>query len=113
MDTTKEPIAITDANFDEVVLKSTVPVMVDVWATWCGPCRMIAPHVEQIASEYAGRVLVAKLDADANQRIMARYQIFGIPTLLFFKNGNLVERQTGALPKANIVKKLEKVLATN
>ena len=85
--------AVTDTEFDSKVLKSDKPVLVDFWATWCGPCRMIAPVVEQLAGEYAGRVRVAKLDTDANPATTVRYGVRSIPQVLFFKNGKVVEER--------------------
>jgi len=106
------PVHVTDAEFKEKVLDSKMPVLVDFWAAWCGPCRMIAPFVEELAREYAGKAVVAKLDTDANPQTPMSYGIMGIPTLLFFKNGRVVDRIVGAVPKAVIAKKLDAIIAT-
>lgn len=102
-----KPIAVTDATFDNEVLKSNEPVLVDFWAEWCGPCRMIAPAVEEIASEYDGKAKVAKVDVDNNPEISIKYNIRSIPTLLIFKNGEIVDQIIGAVPKTHLKKQLE------
>jgi thioredoxin 1 len=99
--------AVNDETFDAEVLKSTVPVLVDFWAAWCGPCRAIAPIVDELAKEYAGRLKVVKLDTDEAGDTTQRYQVMSIPTLLLFKDGQPVERLMGALPKAAIVGRLK------
>jgi thioredoxin 1 len=104
-------IEITDANFDELVLKSDKPVLVDFWAEWCGPCRMVGPVVEEIAGEYAGKAIVGKVDVDANPNIAAKYGIRSIPTLLYFKGGEKVDSVVGAVPKGTLVSKLETAIA--
>lgn len=104
-------LAVTDASFEQEVLKSQTPVVVDFWAEWCGPCKMIAPILDEIAQEYHGRVKVTKLDVDANNRTAGRYNIMSIPSLLFFKNGQLVDQIVGAMPKSQLTSRLEKVLA--
>lgn len=93
---------VTDASFDDEVLKSPHPVLVDYWAEWCGPCRMIAPILEELSRDYEGRVQVAKMNVDENQQIPARFGIRGIPTLMIFKNGQAVATKVGALPKAQL-----------
>ncbi len=103
-------LEFTDANFDELVLKSDVPVIVDLWAVWCGPCRMVGPIVEEIGNEYEGQAIVGKLDVDNNPEIARRYSIRNIPTILFFKNGEIVDKQVGAVPKQVLVGKLEPLL---
>lgn len=103
-------LEFTDANFDELVLKSDVPVIVDLWAVWCGPCRMVGPIVEEIGQEYEGQALVGKLDVDNNPEIARRYSIRNIPTILFFKNGEIADKQVGAVPKQVLVGKLEPLL---
>ncbi|MEK6614668.1 MAG: thioredoxin [Bacteroidota bacterium] len=100
-------IEITDANFDEVVLKSDKPVLVDLWAEWCGPCRMVGPIVEELAKEYEGKAVVGKLNVDNNPNISVKYGIRSIPTLLFFKGGQMVDRQVGAVPKLVLEGKLK------
>jgi thioredoxin 1 len=101
----------TDQNFDQEVLASDVPVLVDLWAAWCGPCRLVAPHVEAIAQEYAGRVKVGKLDVDRNRQTAVKYGIRSIPTLLIFKGGRVVDQIVGAVPKEHIARHLDRVLS--
>jgi len=103
-------IEITDANFEELVLKSDKPVMVDFWATWCGPCRMIAPIIEEIAGEYEGKAVVGKVDVDSNAGVAVNYGIRNIPTILFIKGGEVVDKQVGAAPKQALTKKLDAIL---
>ncbi len=104
-------LTFTDADFDKDVLNSDQPVLVDFWAEWCGPCRMMSPTVDQVATEYAGKVKVGKLDVDANQQTAYRYGIRGIPTLLLFKGGQIVEQKVGAIGKPEFQKMLEKHVA--
>lgn len=98
---------VTTDNFQDEVLNSSTPVLVDFWAEWCGPCKMIAPIVDELAGEYEGRLKVGKLDADAHQSILMQYGIMGIPTLILFKDGEPVVRIQGFQPKGSIVSKLE------
>jgi thioredoxin 1 len=95
-----EPIHVTDAAFEKTVLKSIVPVIVDFWAPWCGPCKMIAPTLEKIAKEYDGKITVAKVNTDENPEWATKYGVQGIPTVLFVYNGKIIHRQTGALPES-------------
>ncbi len=99
--------AVTDQTFDTEVLKSPVPVLVDFWAAWCGPCRAIAPVVDEIAGEYAGKLKVVKVDTDESGETALRYQVMSIPTLLLFKDGQPVERVVGAMPKAALLNRLK------
>jgi thioredoxin 1 len=92
-------LEITDASFDEVVLQSDKPVLVDFWAAWCGPCRMVGPIIDEISTEYQDKAVVVKVDVDANQEFAAKYGVRNIPTVLVFKNGELVGRQVGVAPK--------------
>ncbi|TAG06282.1 MAG: thioredoxin TrxA [Betaproteobacteria bacterium] len=93
---------VSDASFDADVLKSDTPVLVDFWAEWCGPCKMIAPVLEEVAKSHAGRIKIAKVDVDDNREIAAKYGIRGIPTLMIFKNGELAAQKVGALSKAQL-----------
>jgi thioredoxin 1 len=97
---------VTDATFEAEVLKSNIPVLVDFWATWCGPCRMIAPTIEELATEYEGRVKICKMDVDNNRNVPTNQGIRSIPALLIFKNGLVVDNIVGAVPKAAIVERL-------
>ncbi len=103
-------LAITDANFEEVVLKSDKPVIIDLWAEWCGPCRMVGPIIEEMAIEFEGKAVIGKLDVDNNPETTTRYGVRNIPTILFIKNGEIVDKQVGAVPKNVLVKKLEALL---
>jgi thioredoxin 1 len=100
-------IHVNDSNFEEIVLQSDKPVIVDFWAEWCGPCRMIAPFMEEISKEYEEKVLVVKCDVDDSPGVAAKFGIRNIPTVLFYKNGDVADKQVGAVPKANFVAKLE------
>ncbi len=104
-------IEITDANFEEKVVKSDKPVILDLWAEWCGPCRMVGPIVDEIGEEYKDQIVVGKLDVDNNPNTTMKYGIRNIPTILFLKNGEVVDKQVGAVPKAALVEKVESVLS--
>ena len=103
-------LVINDNNFEDLVLKSDIPVMVDFWAEWCGPCRAIAPHVEAISNEYIGKAHVGKADIEQCPQIAQKYAIRNIPTLLFFKNGEVVDKQVGSTTKAVLASKLDALL---
>jgi thioredoxin 1 len=103
-------VILTDANFGEIVLKADKPVVVDFWAEWCGPCRVIGPIVNEIAEDYHDKVIVGKLDVDANPEVSFTYGIRNIPTILFFKNGQVADKQVGAVPKGVLVNKVEALL---
>ena len=105
-----KPITITDDNFEVEVAKSDKPVLIDFWATWCGPCRMIAPIVEELAVEYDGKAKIGKVDVDENQQIAIKFGVRSIPTLLIFKDGKLKDTIIGAVPKSQIVNKLNAAL---
>ncbi len=104
-------IELTDSNFEALALKSDKPVMVDFWAEWCGPCRMVGPVVEELAKEYDGRVVIGKVNVDNNPQVAMKYGIRSIPTILFLKNGEVVDRSVGAVPKAALATKLNGQLA--
>ncbi|MBN2275219.1 MAG: thioredoxin [Bacteroidales bacterium] len=103
-------LEINEANFEDVVMKADKPVIIDFWAEWCGPCRIIGPIVSEIAEEYKDKAIVGKVDVDSNPGIAARFGIRNIPTVLFFKDGVVADKQVGAVPKANFINKLEKLL---
>ncbi|MCL7451961.1 MAG: thioredoxin [Anaerolineae bacterium] len=106
-----KPFNVTDDTFEEVVLGADIPTVVDFWAVWCGPCKMIAPVLEELAEEYSDRLQVAKLDVDNNNASAMKYGVMSIPTLILFKDGNAAERIVGFLPKEKLLKKLEPHLA--
>ena len=103
-------LELTDQNFEEIVLQADKPVIVDFWAEWCGPCRMVGPIVEEIGNDYTEKAVVGKLDVDSNPNVTRKYGIRNIPTVLFFKNGEVADKQVGAVPKSNLVTKLEALL---
>jgi thioredoxin 1 len=105
------PIDVTDSNFDEEVIKADTPVLVDFWADWCAPCKMIAPIVEELAGEFDGRIKFAKLDVDSNPKSPSSYGIRGIPTMLIFNQGEPVDQVVGAVPKSALKKRLEQAIA--
>ena len=104
-----EPFTVTAANFEAEVLKSTTPVLIDFWAPWCGPCRMVAPSVEEMATQYAGKLKVGKLNVDDHPSVAQRYGITGIPALLFFEGGEVVDTVVGAVPKSTLQKHVDGV----
>jgi thioredoxin 1 len=103
-------LEITDANFEELVLKSDKPVLVDFWAEWCGPCRMIGPIVEEMAGEYEGKAIIGKVNVDENPEISMKFGIRNIPTILFVKNGEIADKSVGAVPKGQLTSKLDALI---
>ena len=103
-------LEITDATFEETVLKSDKPVLVDFWAAWCGPCRMVGPIIEEISNEYEGKAIVGKVDVDANQEFAAKHGVRNIPTVLVFQNGEVVGRQVGVAPKNTYTEAIDALL---
>jgi thioredoxin 1 len=101
---------VTDANFEEEVLKASGPVLVDFWAQWCGPCKMIAPVLDELAEEYAGKLQICKLDVDANPNTAPKYNVKGIPTLIIFKNGNVEAKKVGAMSKSQLAAFIESTI---
>ena len=103
-------IILNESNWEEEVIKSNIPVMIDFWAAWCAPCLIISPIVEEISNEYGDKIKVGKLNVDENPSIAGRYSIMGIPTILFFKDGNIVDQVVGAVPKRILEEKVKKIL---
>jgi thioredoxin 1 len=103
---------VTDANFEEEVLKASGPVLVDFWAQWCGPCKMIAPVLDELAEEYAGKLTICKLDVDANPNTAPKYNVKGIPTLIIFKNGNVEAKKVGAMSKSQLAVFIESTISS-
>jgi len=105
-----KPVAVDDSNFDQIVLQAETPVLVDFWAAWCGPCRMVAPVVDELAEEYEGRITFTNLDVDQNPKTASKYGIMSIPTLLVFNNGSPITNIVGFRPKAELKQRLDAVL---
>lgn len=103
-------LELTDANFEELVLKSNKPVLVDFWAAWCGPCRMLAPIIEELGKDYGDKLFIGKVDVDVNQKYAAQYGVRNIPTVLLFKGGEVVEKQVGVAPKKTYSEKIDTLL---
>lgn len=108
-----KPLEFTDQNFREEVMQSSLPVVIDFWAVWCGPCKMIAPIMEELAQEYQGKAKIGKLDVDHNPTVAMQYGIRSIPTVMIFQNGDVVEQIVGAVPKRQIVEKLSSYILVN
>lgn len=108
-----KPIHVTDVEFENKVLHSTTPVVVDFWAPWCGPCRMIAPALEELAADYGEKVVIAKVNTDENTQWASKYGVQGIPTLLFIKDGEVADRMVGAAPKPMIQQKIDTLVVAN
>jgi len=105
-----KPFTFTDSNFDAEAIKSDIPVVIDFWATWCGPCRMIAPIIEELSAQYDGKVKIGKLDVDENQQVAIKYGVRSIPTVLIMKGGEIKDTIIGAVPKGTFIEKIDKVL---
>ncbi len=103
-------VEVTDANFEELVINSDKPVLVDFWAEWCGPCRMVGPIVEELSADYEGKAVMTKMDVDSNPTTPSKFGIRNIPTILFFKGGEIVDKQVGAVPKSVLAKKIDALL---
>ncbi|MDR1056578.1 MAG: thioredoxin [Prevotellaceae bacterium] len=103
-------VIVNDSNFEEIVMKSDKPVVLDFWAEWCGPCRMITPIIEEMANEYEGRAVIAKVNVDESNGVAVKYGVRNIPTVIFIKGGNIVDKQVGAAPKATFTAKLDAIL---
>lgn len=103
-------LEITDSNFEELVLKSDKPVVVDFWAEWCGPCRMIGPLINELSKEYEGKAVIGKVNVDQNENVSAQFGVRSIPTVLFIKNGEVVDKSVGAVPKSTLESKLKALL---
>ena len=103
-------LEITDANFEELVMNSDKPVVVDFWAEWCGPCRMIGPVIEEMSTEYEGKAIIGKVNVDENPGVSAKFGVRNIPTILFVKNGEIADKSVGAVPKAQLTAKLDAIL---
>ena len=105
-----KPIEVNEANFEQEVLNAKVPTVVDFWAIWCGPCKVIAPYMEEFAAEYDGRIKIAKLDVDNNQNIAAKYGVRSIPTVIFFRDGKVVDQVIGNSPKSHFQDRIDKLI---